>query len=90
MRQAHLIVDLVSITSNKISDFGTIDQYKSPNNTDENMYADLYLIEINGLYHVLKNNYTTTTGISGETIFHNNYTIQTDYSISSNGDILDY
>jgi len=80
----------VIINNNKISDFGTIDQFISPSNTDENMYADLYLVEINGVYHVLKNNYTKSTGVSGETIFSNNYTIQTDYSISSNGDILDY
>ena len=80
----------VLITNNKISDFGTIDQFISPNNTDENMYADLYLIDINGVYHVLKNEYTKTIGVSGETIFSNNYTIQTDYSISSNDDILNY
>ena len=80
----------VLIRNNQISDFGTIDQFISPTNADENMYADLYLIDINGVYHVLKNEYTKTIGISGETIFHNNYTIQTDYSISSNGDILDY
>ena len=81
---------LVLITNNSISDFGTIDQFISPGNTDENMYADLYLIDIDGEYHVLKNEYTKSTGISGETIFNNNYTIQTDYSISSDGDILDY
>jgi len=80
----------VIIANNTISDFGTIDQFISPNNLDENMYADLYLIEINGSHHVLKNDYTKTYGVSGETIFHNNYTIQTDYSISSNGDILEY
>lgn len=81
---------LAIIANNSISDFGTIDQYISKDNEAENMYADLYLIEINGLYHVLKNDYTKTVGLSGETIFTNNYTIQTDYAISSNRDVLEY
>jgi len=43
----------------------------------ESMYADLYLILIDGIYHVLKN-------------FDNNYFIQSDYAINSYPDKLEY
>ena len=69
--------------------FSNIDTYKDSNGETEQMYADLYLIEIDGLYHVLKNDYTKVVN-NGITTFTNNFNIQTDYNISSNKDVLEY
>lgn len=76
------INDNIITMNNDIS----IDEYIDDNIT-KNFYADLYLIEIDDNYHVLKNN--PDFDISGNTIY-NNYYIQTDYNISSNINNLKY
>jgi hypothetical protein len=60
-----------------------IDPYYTPYGQYSDMYADLYLILIDGKYHVLKCN-TSIIG-TGFTYF-----IQTDYAIESDGNTLQY
>lgn len=64
-----------------------IDPFKDSKNYNDNMYADLYLIEIDGIYHVLKNekilNDITNT-------YTHTYYIQSDYAIISNNKLLKY
>lgn len=82
--------NIVNISNNIITDFGNIDEYIDSNGNKEHMYADLYLIEIDGIYHVLKNNYTKSKNQFNETIFSNNYIIYTDYNITSNTKNIEY
>ena len=62
---------------NRISYTGIIDEYINTIGENKNMYADLYLIDIDGIFHVLKKD---TIG----------YYIQTDYAIISNFKELHY
>ena len=56
-----------------------IDEYVDDNNNVDYMYADLYLIEIDGIYHVLRSDKTLINGI-----YNHIYYIDTDYAIVSN------
>ena len=65
--------------ANYISGFTSnfkIDPYYKDGNT-ETMFGDLYLINIDGIYHVLKNR-------------NNDYFVQSDYAINSFPDTLEY
>jgi hypothetical protein len=66
-----------NITNNFIGELD-IDKYIAPDGTESDMYADLYLINIMGEYHVLGQDSNA------------NYYIRTDYNINSNSDILNY
>lgn len=69
--------------------YGMIDKYIDKDGNDELMFADLYLIEIDGIYHVLKNNYIKV--VDGLNVsFTNNYTIHCDYNITSDNISLEY
>jgi PKD repeat protein len=68
-----------------------IDEFVDKSGITDSMYADLYLIKINGNYHVIKNDKTTVTDEYGNIVqYINNYYIQTDYAINSNNEILEY
>lgn len=54
-----------------------IDPYININNQPSDMYADIYLIDVNGLYHVLRKD-------------EDGYYIDTDYAIYSDDKILKY
>lgn len=61
-----------------------IDKYKDKDGFERSMLSDLYLIEIDGKYHVLKNDETENVDLSGNTVgYENNYYIQSDYVINS-------
>lgn len=69
--------------------YGMIDKYIDKDGNDELMFADLYLIEIDGIYHVLKNNYIKV--VDGLNVsFTNNYIIHCDYNITSDNISLEY
>lgn len=69
--------------------YGMIDKYIDKDGNEELMFADLYLIEIDGVYHVLKNDYTKN--IDGLNVsFTNNYRIHCDYNITSDNISLEY
>lgn len=68
-----------------------IDYHKNSDNVNDYMYADLYVIEINGIYHVLKSEktYVEASG-STDAYYKHVYYIQSDYAIISNTNELKY
>lgn len=75
------------------SDFKIDPYYYCSGLTEKVMYGDLYLIDINGEFHVLKNGSGIT--YSEKDIYNTNklidkYYIQSDYAINSNSSILEY
>lgn len=62
-----------------------IDPFVDPNGKNDSMYADLYLIEIDGIFHILKSEKT----LVDNTYIHSYY-IHSDYAIISNAKLLKY
>ena len=65
------------ISSNYISNIDDFDIYVDENGDTKDMFADLYLIDIDGMYHVLKKD-------------SNGFFIHSDYAVSSNNSVLQY
>ena len=81
-----------NILSGYTNDF-FIDKYIDIDGNTQNMFGDLYLININGMYHVIKNG----SGITYSDFDLNNkndvidqYYIQSDWAINSNSSYLEY
>lgn len=77
-----------NIISAVTSDF-SIDKYINCSGVTNYMYADLYLININDKYHVLKYGSGLTNSDSND-YSQFNYYIQTDYGINLNSTTLEY
>ena len=63
---------------NYITNISDIDNYIRPDGEEDDMFADIYLIDIDGLYHILKKD------------DEGRYYIHSDYAIRSNKQILQY
>jgi GH24 family phage-related lysozyme (muramidase) len=73
------ISDIININDkNYITNISNIDNYIKANGDEDDMYADIYLIDIDGMYHILKKDE------------EGKYYIQSDYAIISNKEILKY
>jgi hypothetical protein len=62
-----------------------LNSYTDGDGRVNSMDGDLFLIDINGKYHVLKNNQVLVGNV-----YNNNYYIQTDYAINSTDTYLEY
>lgn len=95
IKTVNINYDNYNILSGLTSDF-FIDRYTDCSEQTKYMYGDLYLINIDGKYHVIKyssglteSNDLTVNAITGA---HNDWKfyIQTDYAINMNSEYLEY
>lgn len=93
MKNCNIVYDnKFNILSGYTTDF-FIDKYYDISGQTQYMYGDLYLIDIDGVYHVIKNGSGITYSdydLNNKNDVIDKYYIQTDWAINSNKDYLEY